>query len=169
MNIFKRKEEVVDPVITEPDNEIMVVEMKDIRAYLVDEFEYVKELEEQIEETRAIFTERDNLKQAHSASLILLDEYKRRIDKLELDNKGLQERVTESVRATELERDKENQLRLAVRKYRDDAIDVIRLYSDGLGKAFLKRTGTLTKQAASDFARDYKDSDEWKRTMKVPE
>lgn len=81
MGLFnKNRYEIME---AEPKNEIMTIEVRDIKQYLTDEYERSRDLEAENERLRDRIERSEEVKLKYDASLVTLEEYKTRIDELE--------------------------------------------------------------------------------------
>ena len=81
MGLFKKNNyEIVE---AEPKNEIATIEVRDIKQYLVEEYERSRRLMMENERLRDQIDQSDEIKTKYDAALVTLDKYKNRIDDLE--------------------------------------------------------------------------------------
>ena len=85
--IFKPKSktlsvEVVEP-IDERRQELATVQVRDIKQYLLDEYERSQQLYEQNKMLKKKLQEAEEVKVKYDATLVTLDEYKNRLDRYE--------------------------------------------------------------------------------------
>jgi len=87
MSWFNKKEEII-PV---PQNEL-IIPVPDIKQYLVQEYEKVRQLETYTRELEAQLEEAEALQHKYDAAMVVLDEYKNRLTRVEADLRFQKER-----------------------------------------------------------------------------
>lgn len=66
--------------VEQKTNEVATIEVRDLKSYLVTEFEERKTLEEVIQSKDNLIEDLRNYKHLHDAALVMIDEYKSRLD-----------------------------------------------------------------------------------------
>ena len=85
LDFLKSKKTEIVPLqeVDEKKQEIATVQVRDIKQYLVDEYDRAKKLEERNNYLRHELDLAEELKLKYDASLVLLDEYKARLESYE--------------------------------------------------------------------------------------
>ena len=111
MGILKRFHGNDDAPLPVPEqNAVAKIEVRDIKQYLVEEYNRSRELERTNEYLKAQLKAADEGKLKYDASLVTLDEFKLRIDELERKLKSAEKEIAEVVEARMQAEEKANEL-----------------------------------------------------------
>ena len=108
MNLFGRKEETALVVKNEP----VVVEVADIKEYLVNEYERVDKLRQKNEELELQLEQARELKFKYDAALVTLDEYKKRLERADQQIEKEKQRVEIARKETAKAKDELNSYKI---------------------------------------------------------
>lgn len=147
---------VVEP-IDEHKQELATVQVRDIKQYLLDEYERSKQLYEQNQILKVKLQESEEVKVKYDATLVTLDEYKNRLDRYEKEFADYDKEFQKCRQETENVRDELNNYKIKFQRasitkeeLRAKAIHDIKR---DIVKAIMEHKGNLSKTKAVDIVR----------------
>ena len=152
--------EVLVAEVDERRNEIATVQVKDIKQYLVDEYNRSQELYNQNEHLKEELEKAQEVKLKYDATLVTLDEYAKRLEKYE-------ERFQKKDEALNLRKAEADELREEVNNYkirlsraaitRDEIkAEVVAATKEQLIRALVSQKGSLSKARIEEVIRECK-------------
>lgn len=108
MKLFGRKDETALVVKEQP----VVVEVADIKEYLVNEYERVDKLRQKNEELESELEEARKLKFKYDAALVTLDEYKKRLERADQQIDKERQKVADARKETAKAKDELNSCKI---------------------------------------------------------
>lgn len=90
----------------------LIIPVPDIKQYLVQEYEKVRQLEVYTRELETQLEEAEILQHKYDAAMITLDEYKKRLDRYERDIKSQQEKTAEAKKQADVIRNDLNSYKI---------------------------------------------------------
>lgn len=145
-------------VVDEKREELATVQVRDIKQYLVDEYDRAKKLEERNEYLRSEVEKAKELQLKYDASLVLLDEYKGRLESYEkklLAKDKMIEECQEAVRiANESVNDYKITLSRAALTKEDIQDEVVKETKSRIVQRLYAHRGNLSKMAAIEIVKE---------------
>lgn len=150
MKLFHRTEkqveepvEEVELIEEEPQDMIRKIEVRDIKQYLVDEYDRVNSLELDIKHLKAKVEDGEVVQAKYDAALVTLDQYNIRIAKLSEDKRELEAKLEEQKKLTKQERERCNDLKIQM--HRMEPAQAKEEMREACINAVLKMKGRLAK------------------------
>jgi len=160
-DLFKRKNNGVSVVDAPPEETALRnIAVRDVKAYLVQEFERANKLNEELERMKEKeLNEYRPLQAQLDASLVLIDEYKRRLEQTEQKCEKLEKELFAAKDEADTEREKQNDLVIKLEQIGKEAKairgNIIRtlapLLSAKLSRQILEVKGNLSKSKAREI------------------
>lgn len=147
---FKKPVEVEEAeVIEKEETAIETIEVRDIRQYLVDEYERASKLKDLLDEQEKQLDAATETENKYAASLVTLDEYSRRLKRQEVEIERLKDRLEKEKQQTKEERDEANIMRVKLNHAEPEkaAEEARRIAADLL----LASKGSLSRRRAADI------------------
>lgn len=145
-------------VVDEKREELATVQVRDIKQYLVDEYDRAKKLEERNEYLRSEVEKAKELQLKYDASLVLLDEYKGRLESYEkklLAKDKMIEECQEAVRiANESVNDYKITLSRAALTKEDIQDEIVKETKSRIVQRLYTHRGNLSKMAAIEIVKE---------------
>jgi chromosome segregation ATPase len=114
MKLFKREKPLETETIEKPEDGIVKVETRDIKQYLVDEYERAQKLIELNEHQAAQLDEAEETKFKYDAALVTLDEYSARLKRYESKIDDLNKTIDEQKERTKAAMELVNSLKITI-------------------------------------------------------
>lgn len=160
-SIFKKKNETVPIVEMQPEEtELKSIAVRDIKAYLVEEFKRANDLNAELEEMKEKeLNEYRPLQAKLDAALVLLDEYKERLEKAERKCSDLERKLFVAKDEVDAEREKKHNFQIRLEKIGKD-VEAIRkntiyalapILSRELSEQIVSVKGNLSKSKAREI------------------
>lgn len=174
LNIFKKKNElleteVVVPLNEEPENEYklnsLTIPVRDIKQYLVDEFDRSRDLQDSIEAYERKEEEYYKTKMKYDATLVVVEEYKERNDYLEDRLHDQKLRYEDKLRELTAIEEEKNDLRIRIVSLENKLKEIDKVIDEGVNKQLLELSavfkttienhrGNLSKKLALEYLKD---------------
>ena len=159
--IFKPKSETLSVEVVEPIDErrqeLATVQVRDIKQYLLDEYERSKQLYEQNQNLKKKLAEAEEVKVKYDATLVTLDEYKNRLDRYEKEFADYEKEFQRCRQETEDVRDELNNYKIKFQRasitkeeLRAEAVNDIKR---DIVKEIMEHKGNLSKTKAVEIVR----------------
>lgn len=147
LNKFFKKVDVAiikNPPHREPAN-IELIEVADLKQYLVEEFEHVKQLEAEIEKMKSDEESFTVLKQKYDVTLTTLDEYRSRNNALKRDADFLKHQLKCEKEKNDILINEINTLKIKINAIYEDTVSETK---EKIIKCFSEHKGNLSKGKA---------------------
>ena len=160
--IFKPKSETLSVEVVEPIDErrqeLATVQVRDIKQYLLDEYERSKQLYEQNQKLKKALLEAEDVKVKYDATLVTLDEYKNRLDRCEKEFADYDKEFQRCRQETEDVRDELNNYKIKFQRasitkeeLRAEAVNDIKR---DIVRAIMEHKGNLSKTKAVEIVKN---------------
>ena len=150
MRLFSKKNELVVK-----NNEIQTIQVRDLKEYLVKDFEQIKTSEQIIENLKNQIEELNKIKIKYDATLITLEEFDARVLREKDKNVKLEQQIKEkNEEIAKLNEEKNNCLireRIANDKIENTKDFIISEFKDQIKKIINVQKGTLSKKKIIDL------------------
>lgn len=159
--IFKQKSETLSVEVVEPIDErrqeLATVQVKDIKEYLLEEYERSKGLVDQVEMLKRQLFESKETKIKYDATLVTLDEYKERLNSYEKKFSEYEMLLSEARDETDSVRYELNDYKIRFQRAsitKDEIkMEVIEEIKGKIIKAIMEHKGNLSKTKAVEIVR----------------
>ena len=157
--IFKRKNEV-------KENDIITIEIPDIKQYLVNEFDRANNLIKENKRLKMLIEESEEIKIKYDATVITLDEYKKRLDEYELIIKELEQKIEDVkqdkmkaiddknsliIKLNQLGRTKDDVEKRLIEKYNKELQEILNCRLSSVKDIIINKKGVLSKSYVKDI------------------
>ena len=150
MKLFSKKNELVVK-----NNEIQTIQVRDLKEYLVNDFEQIKTSEQIIENLKSQIEELDKIKIKYDATLITLEEFDARVLREKEKNIKLEQQIKEkNEEIAKLNEEKNNCLireRIANDKIENTKDFIISKFKEQIKQVINEQKGTLSKKKIIDL------------------
>lgn len=150
MKLFSKKNELVVK-----NNEIQTIQVRDLKEYLVKDFEQIKTSEQIIENLKSQIEELNKIKIKYDATLITLEEFDARVLREKDKNIKLEQQIKEkNEEIAKLNEEKNNCLireRIANDKIENTKDFIISKFKEQLKQVISSAKGTLSKKKVIDL------------------
>ena len=150
MKLFSKKNELVVK-----NNEIQTIQVRDLKEYLVNDFEQIKTSEQIIENLKSQIEELNKIKIKYDATLITLEEFDARVLREKEKNIKLEQQIKEkNEEIAKLNEEKNNCLireRIANDKIENTKDFIISKFKEQLKQVINEQKGTLSKKKIIDL------------------
>lgn len=150
MRLFSKKNELVVK-----KNEIQTIQVRDLKEYLVKDFEQIKTSEQIIENLKSQIEELNKIKIKYDATLITLEEFDARVLREKDKNIKLEQQIKEkNEEIAKLNEEKNNCLireRIANDKIENTKDFIISKFKEQLKQVISSAKGTLSKKKVIDL------------------
>lgn len=150
MKLFSKKNELVVK-----NNEIQTIQVRDLKEYLVKDFEQIKTSEQIIENLKSQIEELNKIKIKYDATLITLEEFDARVLREKDKNIKLEQQIKEkNEEIAKLNEEKNNCLireRIANDKIENTKDFIISKFKEQIKQAINVQKGTLSKKKIIDL------------------
>ena len=162
IKLFKRKEKPLEVEIVEREverrQELATVQVRDIKEYLLDEYERSQKLFEQNEKLKVQILEVEEIKIKYDATLVTLDEYKARLESYDRRFLEQEEKLQQAKEKTMQTRDELNDYKIkfqraSITKEEIKAEIEMEVKNDILDR-IMKHKGNLSKKTAADIIKN---------------
>ena len=147
---FSRKIERAEIIECDETAALETIEVRDIRQYLVDEYERAANLKAHCDELTAKIDAADVIEAKYQAALITLDEYAIRLKRQEDEIDALNRKVEKANEAARGERDAANILRIKLN--RADPSNVAKETRKLISEMLMAAKGNMSKRRAANIA-----------------
>lgn len=148
--------EIVEPV-DERRQELATVQVKDIKEYLLEEYERSQQLYDQNQELRKKLLEVEEVKIKYDATLVTLDEYQERLKKYEKKCLDYENELQKRRQETEEVRDELNNYKIKFQRAsitKDEIkMEVVHEVKEKIINAITQNKGNLSKKKVVDIIR----------------
>nr|DAX84775.1 MAG TPA: hypothetical protein [Caudoviricetes sp.] len=150
MKLFSKKNELVVK-----NNEIQTIQVRDLKEYLVNDFEQIKTSEQIIENLKSQIEELNKIKIKYDATLITLEEFDARVLREKEKNIKLEQQIKEkNEEIAKLNEEKNNCLireRIANDKIENTKDFIISKFKEQIKQVINEQKGTLSKKKIIDL------------------
>lgn len=150
MKLFSKKNELVVK-----NNEIQTIQVRDLKEYLVKDFEQIKTSEQIIENLKSQIEELNKIKIKYDATLITLEEFDARVLREKEKNIKLEQQIKEkNEEIAKLNEEKNNCLireRIANDKIENTKDFIISKFKEQIKQVINEQKGTLSKKKIIDL------------------
>lgn len=150
MKLFSKKNELVVK-----NNEIQTIQVRDLKEYLVNDFEQIKTSEQIIENLKSQIEELNKIKIKYDATLITLEEFDARVLREKGKNIKLEQQIKEkNEEIAKLNEEKNNCLireRIANDKIENTKDFIISKFKEQIKQVINEQKGTLSKKKIIDL------------------
>ena len=150
MKLFSKKNELVVK-----NNEIQTIQVRDLKEYLVNDFEQIKTSEQIIENLKSQIEELNKIKIKYNATLITLEEFDARVLREKEKNIKLEQQIKEkNEEIAKLNEEKNNCLireRIANDKIENTKDFIISKFKEQIKQVINEQKGTLSKKKIIDL------------------
>lgn len=150
MKLFSKKNELVVK-----NNEIQTIQVRDLKEYLVNDFEQIKTSEQIIENLKYQIEELNKIKIKYDATLITLEEFDARVLREKEKNIKLEQQIKEkNEEIAKLNEEKNNCLireRIANDKIENTKDFIISKFKEQIKQVINEQKGTLSKKKIIDL------------------
>lgn len=150
MKLFNKKNELVVK-----NNEIQTIQVRDLKEYLVNDFEQIKTSEQIIENLKSQIEELNKIKIKYDATLITLEEFDARVLREKDKNIKLEQQIKEkNEEIAKLNEEKNNCLireRIANDKIENTKDFIISKFKEQIKQVINVQKGTLSKKKIIDL------------------
>lgn len=156
--IFKRKNEV-------KENDLVTIEVPDIKQYLVTEFDRANNLIKENKRLKMLLEKSEEIKFKYDATIITLDEYKKRLDDYELSIKDLEQKIEDIkqdkmkaiedknsliIQLNQFGRTKDEVEKRLIEKYNKELQEILNCRLSTIEDALINKKGVLSKSYVKD-------------------
>ena len=150
MKLFSKKNELVVK-----NNEIQTIQVRDLKEYLVNDFEQIKTSEQIIDNLKSQIEELNKIKIKYNATLITLEEFDARVLREKEKNIKLEQQIKEkNEEIAKLNEEKNNCLireRIANDKIENTKDFIISKFKEQIKQVINEQKGTLSKKKIIDL------------------
>ena len=162
MKLFKRKEKPLEVEIVERVDErrqeLATVKVRDIKEYLLDEYERSQQLFEQNEKLKAEILKTEEIKIKYDATLVTLDEYKTRLERYEKRFSEQEKEYRQAKEETEQIREQMNDYKIKLHRAsitkEEIKAEIEREVKNNIIDRIMKHKGNLSKKTAVDIIKN---------------
>ena len=162
MKLFKRKEKPLEVEIVEQGimrkQELATVQVRDIKEYLLDEYERSQKLFEQNERLKGQMLKAEEIKIKYDATLVTLDEYKTRLESYDRRFLEQEEKCNQAKEETRIVRDELNDYKIKFQRAsitkEEIKAEIEREVKNDIIDRIMKHKGNLSKKTAVDIVKN---------------
>lgn len=161
MKLFKRKEKPLQVEIVEQGimrkQELATVKVRDIKEYLLDEYERSQKLFEQNERLKGQMLKAEEIKIKYDATLVTLDEYKTRLESYDRRFLEQEEKYNQAKEETRIVRDELNDYKIKFQRAsitkEEIKAEIEREVKNDIIDRIMKHKGNLSKKTVVDIVK----------------
>lgn len=162
MKLFKRKEKPLEVEIVEREDErrqeLATVQVRDIKEYLLDEYERSQQLFEQNEQLKADLLKTEEIKIKYDATLITLDEYKTRLESYDKRFFEQEKKLNQAKEETKQIREQLNDYKIKFQRAsitkEEIKSEIAEEVKNDIVDRIMKHKGSLSKKTAVDIVKN---------------